>query len=126
MLEHLKIENYALIRHMDIPFEKGFIAITGETGAGKSIMLGALGLVLGQRADSNVLWDKEKKCIVEAVFELDDEFKAVFESNDLDFSSQTIFRREIGANGKSRAFINDTPVQLTVMKELGEKLMDIH
>lgn len=126
MLEHLKIENYALIRHMDIPFEKGFIAITGETGAGKSIMLGALGLVLGQRADSNVLWDKEKKCIVEAVFELGNDFIEVFESNDLDFSSQTIFRREIGSNGKSRAFINDTPVQLTVMKDLGEKLMDIH
>lgn len=126
MLQHLKIENYALIRQMDIPFQKGFIAITGETGAGKSIMLGALGLVLGQRADSNVLWDKEKKCIVEAVFELDNDFTEAFESNDLDFSNQTIFRREIGVNGKSRAFINDTPVQLTVMKELGEKLMDIH
>ena len=126
MLQHLKIENYALIRHMDIPFNKGFIAITGETGAGKSIMLGALGLVLGQRADTNVLWDKEKKCVVEAVFELDNDFIEIFESNDLDFSNQTIFRREIGSNGKSRAFINDTPVQLNIMKELGEKLMDIH
>ena len=111
---------------MDIPFNKGFIAITGETGAGKSIMLGALGLILGQRADSNVLWDKEKKCIVEAVFELDDSFNAFFEANDLDFSSQTTIRREITSNGKSRAFINDTPVQLNTMKELGERLIDIH
>ncbi|MFA6367779.1 MAG: DNA repair protein RecN [Bacteroidales bacterium] len=126
MLHNLKIENYALIRQMDIPFDKGFIAITGETGAGKSIMLGALGLVLGQRADTNVLWDKEKKCVVEAVFEMGDEFIDFFEVNDLDFNSQTIFRREISSNGKSRAFINDTPVQLNLMKELSEKLMDIH
>lgn len=126
MLHNLKIENYALIRQMDIPFEKGFIAITGETGAGKSIMLGALGLVLGQRADTNVLWDKEKKCVVEAEFEIDNSYNEFFENNDLDFSSQTIFRREISSNGKSRAFINDTPVSLNVMKELGDSLMDIH
>jgi len=126
MLQRLKIENYALIRQMDIPFEKGFISITGETGAGKSIMLGALGLILGQRADANVLWDKEKKCVVEAEFELDNSFIQFFEDNDLDFSTQTIFRREIAVNGKSRAFINDTPVQLTLMKELGDSLMDIH
>lgn len=126
MLQRLKIENYALIRQMDIPFEKGFISITGETGAGKSIMLGALGLILGQRADANVLWDKEKKCVVEAEFELDNSFTQFFEDNDLDFSKQTIFRREISTNGKSRAFINDTPVQLTLMKDLGDNLMDIH
>ncbi len=126
MLQHLKIENYALIRKMDIPFDKGFIAITGETGAGKSIMLGALGLILGQRADSNVLWDKEKKCIVEAVFDIDDAFKPFFQANDLDFYYQTTIRREIIPNGKSRAFINDTPVQLNIMKELGERLIDIH
>lgn len=126
MLHNLKIENYALIRQMDIPFDKGFIAITGETGAGKSIMLGALGLVLGQRADTNVLWDKEKKCVVEAEFEIDNSYNEFFENNDLDFSSQTIFRREISSNGKSRAFINDTPVSLNVMKELGDSLMDIH
>lgn len=126
MLHNLKIENYALIRQMDIPFEKGFIAITGETGAGKSIMLGALGLVLGQRADTNVLWDKEKKCVVEAEFEIDNSYNEFFENNDLDFCSQTIFRREISSNGKSRAFINDTPVSLNVMKELGDSLMDIH
>ncbi|MFA6200264.1 MAG: DNA repair protein RecN [Bacteroidales bacterium] len=126
MLQRLKIENYALIRQMDIPFEKGFISITGETGAGKSIMLGALGLILGQRADANVLWDKEKKCVVEAEFELDNSFVQFFEENDLDFSTQTIFRREISVNGKSRAFINDIPVQLTLMKELGDNLMDIH
>ena len=113
MLQNLKIENYALIRKMDIPFNKGFIAITGETGAGKSIMLGALGLILGQRADSNVLWDKEKKCIVEAVFELDDSFNAFFDANDLDFSSQTTIRREITSNGKSRAFINESYLELS-------------
>lgn len=126
MLQHLRIENYALIRYMDIPFKEGFIAITGETGAGKSIMLGALGLILGQRADTNVLWDRDKKCIVEAVFGLKDDFKGIFESNDIDFCPETIIRREINPNGKSRAFVNDTPVQLFVLKELGERLMDIH
>ncbi len=126
MLQHLKIENYALIKHMDIPFERGFIAITGETGAGKSIMLGALGLVLGQRADTSVLWDKEKKCIVEAEFLLDKSLISIFEDNDLDYSEHTILRREIAPNGKSRAFINDTPVQLNIMKDLAESLMDIH
>jgi DNA repair protein RecN (Recombination protein N) len=126
VLQHLKIENYALIKHMDIPFERGFIAITGETGAGKSIMLGALGLVLGQRADTSVLWDKEKKCIVEAEFLLDKSLISIFEDNDLDYSEHTILRREIAPNGKSRAFINDTPVQLNIMKDLAESLMDIH
>jgi DNA repair protein RecN (Recombination protein N) len=126
MLQRLRIENYALIRQMDIPFEKGFISITGETGAGKSIMLGALGLILGQRADANVLWDKEKKCFVEAEFEVDNSYKQFFEDNDLDYFSQTIIRREISSSGKSRAFINDTPVSLNVMKELGDRLMDIH
>ncbi len=126
MLQHLKIENYALIKHMDIPFERGFIVITGETGAGKSIMLGALGLVLGQRADTSVLWDKEKKCIVEAEFLLDKSLISIFEDNDLDYSEHTILRREIAPNGKSRAFINDTPVQLNIMKDLAESLMDIH
>ncbi len=111
---------------MDIPFERGFIAITGETGAGKSIMLGALGLVLGQRADTSVLWDKEKKCIVEAEFLLDKSLISIFEDNDLDYSEHTILRREIAPNGKSRAFINDTPVQLNIMKDLAESLMDIH
>lgn len=126
MLQHLRIENYALIRYMDISFKEGFIAITGETGSGKSIMLGALGLILGQRADTNVLWDRDKKCIVEAVFGLKDDFKGIFESNDIDFCPETIIRREINPNGKSRAFVNDTPVQLFVLKELGERLMDIH
>jgi DNA repair protein RecN (Recombination protein N) len=126
VLQHLKIENYALIKHMDIPFERGFIVITGETGAGKSIMLGALGLVLGQRADTSVLWDKEKKCIVEAEFLLDKSLISIFEDNDLDYSEHTILRREIAPNGKSRAFINDTPVQLNIMKDLAESLMDIH
>jgi DNA repair protein RecN (Recombination protein N) len=111
---------------MDITFPKGFISITGETGAGKSIMLGALFLVLGQRADQNVLWDKEKKCIVEAEFLLEEELEDFFNDNDLDYSSTTILRREITPNGKSRAFINDTPVSLSIQKELSEKLIDIH
>ncbi|MBP1629512.1 MAG: repair protein RecN [Bacteroidetes bacterium] len=126
MLQHLRIENYALIRQMDISFENGFISITGETGAGKSIMLGALGLILGQRADTNVLWDKDKKCVVEAEFILDIKYSKLFDDNGLDFDETAIFRREISPNGKSRAFINDTPIQLSVMKEIGDLLMDIH
>ncbi|MDR1725988.1 MAG: DNA repair protein RecN [Bacteroidales bacterium] len=126
MLSSLKIENYALINKTEIDFPDGFIVITGETGAGKSIMLGALGLVLGQRADTNVLQDKEKRCIVEAEFSLDNSFIPFFEKNDLDFDANSIFRREIMPNGKSRAFINDVPVQLSVLKTIGDVLMDIH
>ena len=126
MLLGLRIENYALIRELDVEFSSGLTVITGETGAGKSIMLGALGLVLGSRADVNVLWDKEKKCIVEAEFIIDINLKKEFEDNGLDFDTNSIFRREISPNGKSRAFINDTPVQLNIMRQIGEKIMDIH
>ena len=126
MLLSLKIENYALIRSVQVEFPSGFTAICGETGAGKSILLGALSLVLGQRADTDVLLDKQKKCLVEAVFEMEDSYRPLFEDDDLDFERESIFRREILPSGKSRAFINDTPVQLSLMKEIGGRIVDIH
>ncbi|NVO03917.1 MAG: DNA repair protein RecN [Bacteroidetes bacterium] len=127
MLKHLFIENYALIEKLDIDFADGFSIITGETGAGKSILLGALGLILGQRNDSQVLFDKNKKCIIEGTFYIKDyDLHNFFNSNQLDFEENTILRREINAQGKSRAFINDTPVNINLLKELGEGLVDIH
>lgn len=126
MLQSLKIENYALIKECNISFSDGFSVITGETGAGKTILLGALSLVLGQRADTNVLMDKEKKCVVEAVFSVTEDMKSLFQDNDIDYDSETIFRREILPSGKSRAFINDTPVQLSVVKLFSDRLVDIH
>ena len=127
MLKQLHISNYALIDELDVSFESGFNVITGETGAGKSILLGALGFALGYRADTNVLFDKDKKCVVEAQFELHSEnLKPLFEENDLDFESECIFRRELNPQKKSRAFINDTPVALQTMKEIGSQLVDIH
>ncbi len=127
MLQKLRISNYALIEHLDISFEGGFSAITGETGAGKSILLGALGLVLGKRADTNILMDKSNKCIVEAEFDVSDlELQSFFNENELDGGDECIMRREIAASGKSRAFINDSPVNLALMKELGNKLVDVH
>ena len=127
MLKQLHISNYALIDELNVSFESGFNVITGETGAGKSILLGALGFALGDRADTNVLFDKDKKCVVEAEFELDGEnLRPFFEANDLDFESECIFRRELNPQKKSRAFINDTPVALQTMKEMGSQLVDIH
>jgi len=127
MLSKLRITNYALIEHLEINFRKGFTVITGETGAGKSILLGALGLSLGSRADTNVLFDKQNKCVVEAVFQLQNEdLKYFFNENDLDFDQECILRREISPNAKSRAFINDSPVNLNTLKELGQMLVDIH
>ena len=127
MLRHLHIRNYALIGELSVDFTGGFSVITGETGAGKSILLGALGFVLGDRADTGVLFDKEKKCVVEAHFQLDDEnLKPLFEHNDLDFDNECIFRRELSPQRKSRAFINDTPVSLQTMKDIGSQLVDIH
>ena len=127
MLTHLHIKNYALIEDLSVDFTDGFSVITGETGAGKSILLGALGFVLGDRADTNVLYDKEKKCIVEAQLQLGNEsLKPLFEANDLDFDTECIFRRELSPQKKSRAFINDTPVSLQTMKEIGSQLVDIH
>lgn len=127
MLNHLFIQNYALIDELDIDWNTGFSVITGETGSGKSILLGALGLILGQRADLNVLRNRDMKCVVEAVFDLQrfalDDF---FKTHDLDMEPKTTVRREINQSGKSRAFINDTPVKLAQLKALGEYLVDIH
>ena len=127
MLKQLHISNYALIDELTVSFDNGFNVITGETGAGKSILLGALGFALGDRADTGVLYDQDKKCVVEALFELDDEtLRPLFEENDLDFETECIFRRELNPQKKSRAFVNDTPVALQTMKELGDQLVDIH
>lgn len=127
MLAHLTIENYILIKHLNLSFTDGFNVITGETGAGKSILVDALGLILGERADLNVLRDKEKKCVVEGSFGTENYgLEKFFLENDLDYDKVVILRREISPQGKSRAFINDTPVNLPVLKELGEKLVDIH
>lgn len=127
MLKHLAIGNYALIDSLSISFDDGFSAITGETGAGKSILLGALGFVLGERSDSSIMLDESKKCTVEATFVVDNErFKSFFEDNDLDFDEELILRRELTPTKKSRAFINDTPVTAQQLKELGNQLVDIH
>ncbi len=129
MLKQLSIENYALIRSVSLTFESGFTVITGETGAGKSILLGALGLLLGNRAETQVLFDKEKKCVVEAVFVIRrPEVSRILADNDLDEADDgtLLLRREITAAGKSRAFVNDTPCGLSVLKELAAYLVDIH
>ncbi len=127
MLKSLQIQNYALIRHLEIEPSPNLNIITGETGAGKSIMIGAVGLLLGYRADTKVLYNKQEKCIIEGTFNIGEyHLNYLFESNDLDYSEETIIRREIWPTGKSRAFINDTPVTLDIMKEMGTYLMDIH
>lgn len=127
MLKHLSVVNYALIEKLEMDFCNGFSVITGETGAGKSILLGALGLVLGNRAEIRVLSDKTKKCIVEAIFDISEyHLQNFFEKHELDYENCSIVRREILPSGKSRAFINDSPVKLHLLKELGESLMDIH
>jgi DNA repair protein RecN (Recombination protein N) len=127
MLLHLTIKNYALIRQLEIRPSANLNVITGETGAGKSIMLGAVGLLLGNRADAKTLWDENEKCVVEGVFDVAAyRLKNIFESADLDYQDQTVFRREISPGGKSRAFINDTPVTLDVMRKIGSRLMDVH
>ena len=128
MLRHLQIQNYALIESLSVDFTPGFSVITGETGAGKSILLGALGFVLGDRADTNILFDKEKKCVVEATFSFENEtLKPLFDANDIDFDpEECIFRRELSPQKKSRAFVNDTPVALQTMKTIGNQIVDIH
>ncbi|MGK0127008.1 MAG: DNA repair protein RecN (Recombination protein N) [Candidatus Azotimanducaceae bacterium] len=127
MLTALSINNYALIEELNVKFDKDFSIITGETGAGKSILLGALGLVLGKRADVTFLKNKEQKCIIEVEFNIEGyQLNSFFANEDLDYEKLTIIRREILPNGKSRAFINDTPTTLSVLNLLGEKLVDIH
>ena len=127
MLLSLSIKNYALIESLETDFSNQFSVITGETGAGKSILLGALGLVLGKRADLTSLKDKEQKCIIEAQFAVSNyNLQSFFEDNDMDYEDKTIIRREILPSGKSRAFVNDSPVNLQELQELGEMLLDIH
>ncbi|MBB4802928.1 DNA repair protein RecN (Recombination protein N) [Flavobacterium nitrogenifigens] len=127
MITSLSIKNYALIEKLAIDFSKGFSIITGETGAGKSIILGAIGLVLGKRADLSSLKNKEEKCVIEAQFEVGKyNLKEFFEANDLDYEEETIIRREILPSGKSRAFINDSPVNLQELQDLSLYLIDIH
>lgn len=128
MLKHLYIKNFALIDELDIELHQGFSVITGETGAGKSIILGAIGLLLGQRADTKVMRPEADRCVIEAHFDLARyDMQAFFTDNDIDYDpNDCIVRRELTSAGKSRAFINDTPVQLSMLKELGERLVDVH
>jgi DNA repair protein RecN (Recombination protein N) len=127
MLQKLTINNYALIDNLEIGFDSGLNILTGETGAGKSIILGALSLILGQRAESKYFFNQQKKCVIEGTFKISGfHLGDFFEDNDLDYETETVLRREISADGKSRAFVNDTPVNLTALKQLGEKLIDIH
>lgn len=127
MLSSLQIKNYALIEEVQLQFTEGFTVITGETGAGKSILLGALGLILGKRADLSSIGNPEEKCVIEAHFNIQSyDLKKLFEEEDLDYEAQTIIRREILPSGKSRAFVNDTPVTLQQLSALGERLVDIH
>lgn len=127
MLKNLHIQNYALIEEMSISFPGALTVITGETGAGKSILLGALGLILGDRADSSILNDKQKKCIIEGTFFIKPyKLNSFFKKNELDYSDETHIRREVNSEGKSRAFINDTPVNLPILKQLGQQLIDVH
>jgi DNA repair protein RecN (Recombination protein N) len=127
MIQKLLIKNYALIEDLRMDPSPHFNIITGETGAGKSIMLGALGLLLGNRADTKVLFEENQKCVIEGAFDVSSyDVKSLFEENDLDYQDETIIRREISTSGKSRAFINDTPVTLDVMKLFGNYLVDVH
>jgi DNA repair protein RecN (Recombination protein N) len=127
MLHKLSVNNYALIDELDIEFPAGLSIITGETGSGKSILLGAMSLILGQRADTTVLQDKSRKCIIEGVFDISGYgLSTFFDENQLDYENLSIIRREINESGKSRAFINDTPVNLNILKDLGTRLVDIH
>lgn len=127
MLSHLSIKNYALIQELNVDFDSGLTIITGETGAGKSILLGSLGLVMGKRADLSVMANTTEKCVVEAGFKIDQyQLQSFFEEQDLDYSSTTYIRREILPSGKSRAFVNDTPVNLEVLQLLSQNLFDIH
>lgn len=127
MLQSLAIQNYTLINHIEIDFKNGFSIITGETGSGKSILLGALGLVLGQRPETNILKDKTLKCVIEANFNISKyKLQKFFDDAEMEYEEETILRREILPNGKTRGFVNDSPVSIKLLKELGYKLIDIH
>ncbi len=127
MIKSLRIENFVLIESLEIRFSKGLTIITGETGAGKSILLGALGLIMGNRADTKTLYNEDKKCIIEGVFDIRMyDLKAFFEQHDIDYEQELIIRREITPSGKSRAFVNDTPTNLKVLQSLSSSLIDLH
>jgi DNA repair protein RecN (Recombination protein N) len=127
MITHLNIKNYALIKDLDIEFQEGFTSITGETGAGKSILLGAIGLIMGERGDSSAILDPSQKCILEASFDLSRlELKAEFEEKDIDFNNHCTIRREWSPNGKTRSFINESQVTVSELKWLGQQLLEIH
>ncbi len=127
MIKNLSISNYIIIEKLDIEFNSGFSVITGETGAGKSIIIGAISLLLGKRAETDVLFSKDKKCVIEAVFDIKNlGLKDLFEQNEIDYFDETIIRREIFPEGKSRAFINDSPVNLTVLKSIADNFIDLH
>ncbi|MCF0206228.1 MAG: AAA family ATPase, partial [Bacteroidales bacterium] len=127
MINSLSIQNYIIIEKLDIDFDSGFSVITGETGAGKSIIIGAISLLLGKRAESDVLFSKDKKCIIEAVFDIKElKLQDVFAAHDVDYADKTIVRREILPEGKSRAFINDMPVNLSTLKALTDNFIDLH
>ena len=127
MLKNLSIKNYLLIDDLSVSFNNGFTVITGETGAGKSILVGGISLILGKRADLSVNRDKSKKCIIEGVFDIGSfDLKSIFDENELDYDTETILRREISPSGKSRAFINDSPVNLNQLSLIGTKIIDIH
>ena len=128
MLKSLTVSNYALIENLEISFPEGLIIITGETGAGKTILLGAISLLLGSKADVSILKDKDKNCVVEAVFEIagDSDSRRIFLENSLDFADSITLRRIVSPLGKSRSFVNDEPVNLQFLKDLSEKIIDIH
>jgi DNA repair protein RecN (Recombination protein N) len=127
MLRRLEIQNYAIIESLELDLTKGLSIVTGETGAGKSILLGALGLIMGKRADTKVLYEADKKCVVEAVFDVSDyNIQSIFEAEGIDYEEETIIRRLISPNGKSRAFINDEPTTLSVLKAITDNLVDLH
>jgi len=127
MIKSLTVNNYALIEELSVDFDKGLTIITGETGAGKSILLGALALIRGQRVDTSVLLNRDANCIVEADFDIKNyNLQSFFNQNDIDYSDITTIRRQINPNGKSRAFVNDVPVNLPILKDLSNRLIDIH
>ncbi|WP_373549830.1 DNA repair protein RecN [Haliscomenobacter sp.] len=127
MIKRLHIRNYAIIEHLDIDFARGLTIITGETGAGKSILLGALGLIMGDRADTKSLYNQEEKCIIEGIFDLGaHDLRDFFVENDLDYETEVVVRRELTPSGKSRAFVNDSPVTLRVLQDLSAELIDLH
>ena len=127
MLKHISIRNFALIEHVEVDFSAGFSVITGETGHGKSVFLGAISMLLGQRSDAKAIREGADRCVIEGCFDISDfEMQGWFEENDLDYDSECIVRREVAVSGRSRAFVNDTPVSVAQLKELGASLVDIH